>query len=1332
MNPETLNQAHSYRILSVSFPPEGFGNRLLSTSETGEAYIWDLDSRKVALAFKNPQKCATYGNWSQANGNLIVCVDEGGNLIRWQVESNIFNVKGFKEHSFVVAACCPHDQNLVATGTKQGLVCVLNIKVSGKEYILHQLRGHDSEVVSLAWCPVRENIINPKNNSDCKLLASAAKEKRIFFWRAGQDGLYEAFTDVPFAPRIAGVKPWTCVCWYEPQQLLVSTTAGEVLSIDITKLKTKKTSDKTAKWDTFSLSHNRGHVVVKSSPWPVTKETGGHDWRTKQRAPRWIWTFGSDRAIFGRSSDIQMAPIKLNTTGGAINAMSISSIDGTSLAIGGADKSIRVVNLSEPQLKTMQTYNQKVSGKVMSLSWHPSKDGWLAYGTSDGRIGVQYTCAIKPPLLFRPFSKESIYAMEWAPSIAAIKSSIDSTKSPDSKSDPSPSNYILYAIGGGKLAAMDPNFPDQIYDQPFKDILKTVLKPESLKIKHKILSLTDLSWKPDYTMLALGDETGSVHILNLSIKEELQLVASFKVFSKLIQDLAWHPQCCSSDVTEVSPQTNWLACASNEESIHIVDTSSIHDALESGDGGNFPISNLPYVATLKGHKFRVSKLAWSPHEAGRLLSVSYDQCAQVWDVINKQPISCFTRHNSPLFCCLWSPFNPSLAITAGQEGLICIWNTEEQDAKLPVEKSRDLTKSFLDGAKEAHCHARASETTNEEGSSKKATSKKREKATLPLSGPLIHKEDSNLAILKCLLHPPESETIHLDIDGDGDVNKMPLHYAFFGDQSVVEQYLLAEANSVTKENCFTIDVWRGSTKDSLTEAIQSKTLSSYLVSIAPTVSHKLWVEACMAYAEQLKEAHEFSKAAVYLLAIHKVEEAVRLLAEQGKYRHAMAVARCRLLPDHPLIKSLLNDWAHDSMSDGRQSLAAVCFGSGGEWVQAAQALALKKCPKRLFLAAEIMKLKTSDHQTGSFYALECLNICLSQSDWTTAQSVLGLYPSLNHRALHLYIHEAMCTFGKTLSPGDWLKRGLSEKNLEDTDDPIIVSISLSNKKVSALQHDLANEMTINSEAAAWLAASSKMTLAFLAAPSLFPKIKQKFIPEVEVEDTKKAYRYLTQAMAVLNDTHVTALLQANHVPILLKFCMWLAPTGPFKANSVFSSTENPLQVSLRAHLAAAMLTWLLKCDSIDESVRSLGLETIDVVKSDIFSVEALTWFKNKFQLEVLQKTVKNEVSLSDKDRSLDAHKVEACDDDSTPSDKMAALTIIDQNDKSVTPEGDGSKSLTQVEELKTAIEEFIEARESVPNPYLSYSHLNQYLNSTANAGLLEEYSNLWKNVTGSI
>lgn len=41
-------------------------------------------------------------------------------------------------------------------------------------------------------------------------------------------------------------------------------------------------------------------------------------------------------------------------------------------------------------------------------------------------------------------------------------------KGPDDGSELTASNYVLYAIGGGKLAAMDPSFPDQIYDEPFK------------------------------------------------------------------------------------------------------------------------------------------------------------------------------------------------------------------------------------------------------------------------------------------------------------------------------------------------------------------------------------------------------------------------------------------------------------------------------------------------------------------------------------------------------------------------------------------------------------------------------------------------------------------------------------------------------------------------------------------------------------------------------------------------------------------------------------------------------------------------------------------------
>lgn len=209
----------------------------------------------------------------------------------------------------------------------------------------------------------------------------------------------------------------------------------------------------------------------------------------------------------------------------------------------------------------------------------------------------------------------------------------------------------------------------------------------------------------------------------------------------------------------------------------------------------------------------------------------------------------------------------------------------------------------------------------------------------------------------------------------------------------------------------------------------------------------MWVDACAAYAEQLQSLGEHSKASAYLLAIHKVEDAVKLLAGNGKHRHALAVARCRLPADSPLIKSLLLDWGQECVSQGQQSLAALwyvitkqrcsifpfhcflhilkylvlsSFGSAGEWTKAAQCLAVKKTCSRLLLAAQIMKEKCESPQSGVFYVHECFNQALSQSDWLTAKSALNLYPSLNHLALRLFIHETMYSNMHALSVADWI------------------------------------------------------------------------------------------------------------------------------------------------------------------------------------------------------------------------------------------------------------------------------------------------------------------------
>lgn len=72
--------------------------------------------------------------------------------------------------------------------------------VLGTGKLTHRLRGHNSEVVSLAWCPVSYNVLQPEDLQEDMLLASGAKEKSIFIWRAGGDGHYEISLNLPAEP----------------------------------------------------------------------------------------------------------------------------------------------------------------------------------------------------------------------------------------------------------------------------------------------------------------------------------------------------------------------------------------------------------------------------------------------------------------------------------------------------------------------------------------------------------------------------------------------------------------------------------------------------------------------------------------------------------------------------------------------------------------------------------------------------------------------------------------------------------------------------------------------------------------------------------------------------------------------------------------------------------------------------------------------------------------------------------------------------------------------------------------------------------------------------
>jgi hypothetical protein len=54
------------------------------------------------------------------------------------------------------------------------------------------------------------------------------------------------------------------------------------------------------------------------------------------------------------------------------------------------------------------------------LAWHPTKERLLAYGTSEGRVGIYDVSPGKQPILFRPFHHRSVYTLCWGPSVYDI------------------------------------------------------------------------------------------------------------------------------------------------------------------------------------------------------------------------------------------------------------------------------------------------------------------------------------------------------------------------------------------------------------------------------------------------------------------------------------------------------------------------------------------------------------------------------------------------------------------------------------------------------------------------------------------------------------------------------------------------------------------------------------------------------------------------------------------------------------------------------------------------------------------------------------------------
>ncbi|XP_043925480.1 gem-associated protein 5 isoform X2 [Protopterus annectens] len=1023
----------------------------VSCSDDGTVKIWDITSGSVVKEHQVHQNIISALHWSPLVKDLIISGDEKGIIICFWYNRNDTQQLFPEPRTIFCLSCSPHHEDHVAVGYKDGMIVLIDISRKGE--VIHRLRGHNDEIHALSWCPLLQNEealysrqeeipeaeLNgepaPESTTECYFLASGSRDQTIRIWNSNR-GKGLMTLKLPFLKRRGGAidtigkeRLWLTVHWPPgwPTQIVSSCFGGELLLWDLTKSGKQK-------WTLFGLSSEwQNHSRIAFSLCSLKMADG----------KELLFSTSMDRDV--KCWDMQTLDCRwtMPTLGGYVYNLAFSSIDVGCLAVGVGDTMIRVWHtLSLHNKFEVKSFWQGIKGKVMALSWHPAREGFLAFGTDDGKVGIIDTYSNKLPQISSSYHKKSVYTVAWGPAIPPVSRGGDGDKP----------FVTLYSCAGEGII---------LQHNPWKltveahDINKLI--QDTNAIKYKLPLRSEFNWKPDGKVLAIGNEDGSIEIFNAP---ELKLLCTIQQHHKLVNAIRWHHDHGNQ------PELGYLIASGSVNAVIYV--HNLQNVIENPPDTPALIP-APY-RTLPGHTAKITSLAWSPHHDGRLVSASYDGTAQVWDVLKEEPLCNYRGHKGRLLCVRWSPVDPDSIWTGADDFTVHNWMVSKQEFTRPPKGKKqtelelkrnsqlkpktkkkkravkeitrqDFTDSLNAEENPACANEMASEPEEEEtevqdqgsevqqdapmaASSSKAKShikhlpavrieqsvdeKKREKpdlflkkrksrSILPLSTALDHKLKEEMMqdclTLTKVCYSKEPEIVSKCIPGAGEY----IHLGLFTDRAAVHRVIKEEgANHLENGHpdlFHHLMIWKGDLSGALKVASERGELTDYLVSLSSMAGYLVWVQTVEAFVKQLCFQEEYVKAACYLLAIQRVYAAVELLKSHQLYREAIVLAKARLLPEDPVLKDLYTTWAAVLEKGGHYYMAAKCYLGLDSPYDAAKVLSKKGDVASLKVAAEVA-LVAGEREQSAIFALRCAQELLSARDWLGAQEVLKHLESL--------------------------------------------------------------------------------------------------------------------------------------------------------------------------------------------------------------------------------------------------------------------------------------------------------------------------------------------------
>lgn len=1056
---------HTERVSGFAFcPNEGQEHICCSTSDDKKVKIWDAEQKILLKEHNVHQNTITAVHWSPVQKLLLVTGDEKGIVVCYWFSSNDTQSFFPEPRTIFCLSCSPHDENLIAVGYKDGMIAVIDISKKGE--VVHRLRGHDDEIHALAWCPrPREEPLygRSEDNADGSsgvtegaeagcYLASGSRDQTMRIWSTAR-GKGVMTLKLPFLKRRgAGVDPtvkerlWLTVHWPKerPSQIVSSCFGGEIVVWDLMKSGKQK-------WSLLGSSsdgQNHSRIVFNMSSFCCGDR-------------ELLLSTSMDREIKCWDLESLECCWTLPTLGGFVYCLSFSPVGTGCLALGVGDSMIRVWNtLSIQNQYDIKTFWQGIKSKVTALAWHPLKEGSLAFGTDDGKVGIYEVYSNRPPQISSTYHRRTVYSLSWGPPLPPMSFGGAGDKPA----------YSLYSCAGeGVIFQHDPwklSGEASNIDKLIRD---------TNNIKHKMPPHTDLSWKPDGSILAIGNEDGSIEVLKAPM---LKLLCTVQQHHKIINSLRWHHQHSSQNELQYL-----LASGSSNATIYIHDLRS---AVESPSES--PVSVTEPFRTLSGHTNKITGLAWSPHHDGRLVTVCYDGTAQVWDVLKEEPVCNYRGHSGRLLCVQWSAVHPDLIWTGGDDFTLQEWavskqehitppkskkRTEMEKKRVPQKKPKKKKKAPGKGEMKAEesemplgeevkgaagSGAEEGQSDNEEEEEEKeytdapsvtgrsrdssvdtrasdrlhngekfsnavkkevkeekkrdkidlSLKKRKPRSILPLSTSMDHRPKDELQqdclTLAAVRHSHgRSRTC---VPGAGDHIQLGL----FTDRDALYRMMQEEEESHVEaahyDSVLYLRLWRGDLIGALNLAMEKGELTDHLLSLAPMAGYQVWLRTVEAYVKQLCHHEQFLKAASHLLSIHKLYEAISLLKSHQFYREAIALARARLQPEDPVLKDLYMSWAAVLEKDGHYATAAKCYLATDSSFDAAKVIGKKGDVTSLKTAAHLAHI-TGEAELAHSLSLRCAKDLIATQDWTAAQDVLRTQDSLLGHRLVFSVNEIL-------------------------------------------------------------------------------------------------------------------------------------------------------------------------------------------------------------------------------------------------------------------------------------------------------------------------------------